>query len=136
MPDKTSETPLSDAHARHLLSSCSDGEFVETLRGVLIRRRRSGWLTIDQAAALAGMSLRSFQRRLKDQGETFTELLDAARADVAKQLLQCTDRSLGQIAAELGYSKATNFARAFKRWTGKTPDQFRRDTSRANEGLA
>ena len=136
MPDKTSESPLSEADAHHLLSACSDDVFVKTLRGVLLRRRRSGWLTINQAAALAGVSARSLQRRLAEQGQTFTQLLDIAKIDLAKQLLRRTDHSLRIIAYELGYSKATNFSRAFQRWTGKTPAQFRRETSRAKDDLA
>ena len=50
-----------------------------------------------------------------------------ARVELAVELLRDTDNTYVEIAAELGYSEPNNFARAFKRWTGKTPEQYRID---------
>ena len=80
---------------------------------------------MNQAARLAGISLRSFQRRLADEGETFARLARQARIELAKDLLNNSDRSLTEIASELGYTEPQNFFRAFKRWTGQTAQQFR-----------
>ncbi len=115
---------FSESDARQRLQLCSDEQFVMTLQEVLKRFRCDGWLSITQVASLAGTSVRSFQRRLAAQGENFSQLSDATRAETAIHLLKCADRSLGEIARELGYSEPNNFARAFKRWTGKTPEEF------------
>ena len=116
---------VSEAAARRLLTTCPDDRFVATLREVLTRYQIESWLTINQAAELADMSVRSFQRRLAEQGETYGQLSDAIKAKVAKHLLENTDHSLSEIASALGYTERTNFVRAFKRWTGLTPKQFR-----------
>ena len=52
---------------------------------------------------------------------------DQARVELAVELLRDTDNTYVEIAAELGYSEPNNFARAIKRWTGKTPEQYRID---------
>ena len=116
---------LSDADARRFLIACPDDEFVPALEEVLKRHRSHGWLTLHHAADLADMSVRSFQRRLAEQGETFAHIAEVARTELAERLLKCTELSLAEIASALGYTQPTNFVRAFKRWTGKTPDQFR-----------
>ena len=56
---------------------------------------------------------------------TFATLTDQTRAELAEELLKRKDRSLAEIANELGYTESQNFIRAFKRWTGQTPEQFR-----------
>ena len=120
---------LSEADARGLLTRCADDQFVSTLQEVMKQYRIEGWQTIHQAAALAGLSVRSFQRKLSQQGAAYTRLAEATKAEIAMQWLRCTDHSLGEIANELGYTKPTNFIRAFKRWTGLTPEQFRDDST-------
>ncbi len=52
---------------------------------------------------------------------------DQARVELAVELLRDTDNTYVEIAAELGCSEPNNFARAFKRWIGKTPEHFRSD---------
>jgi AraC-like DNA-binding protein len=121
---------LSEAEARILLSESVGHEFAGVVRAVLKGRRHSGWLTIAQAAELADISTRTFQRRLADEGQTFLKLTDQTRAEIANELLICTQCSLAEIATELGYTESQNFVRAFKRWTGQTPQQFRRGLSR------
>jgi AraC-like DNA-binding protein len=121
---------LSEEEARRLLSESVGHEFAGVVRAVLKGRRHSGWLTIAQAAELADISTRTFQRRLADEGQTFLKLTDQTRAELANELLTGTDHSLTEIATELGYTESQNFVRAFKRWTGQTPQQFRRGLSR------
>jgi AraC-like DNA-binding protein len=72
-----------------------------------------------------GLHERTFGRRLQAAGTTFRQLLDATRADVAKQLLHDTRSPIGRIAESLGYTDATAFTRAFRGWTGMTPREFR-----------
>ena len=72
------------------------------------------------------MSVRTLQRRLAEEDCVFSELVDEVRAELAVEMLRNTEASLGEIAGETGYSAQTNFIRAFKRWTGKAPTEFRR----------
>jgi AraC-like DNA-binding protein len=118
---------LGDTDARRLFSESQNSEFIEVLRLVLKRYRAGGWPTIKQMANLAGVSVRTLQRRLAADGQTYARVVEQTRAQLAVELLRDTDCTPGEIAAELGYSEPNNFARAFKRWTGKTPEQYRID---------
>jgi AraC-like DNA-binding protein len=71
------------------------------------------------------MSERTLQRRLQAEGTTFNELLEQARRTIACSYL--ADRKLAayEVSFLLGYSEPATFFRAFKRWTGKTPQQYR-----------
>ena len=79
-----------------------------------------------ELASRLGMHERTLGRRLQEVGTTFQELLDEARAGVAKQLLKDTRTSVARISASLGYRDPTVFTRAFRRWAGVTPREFRR----------
>lgn len=116
---------LGELDACRLLSESAADGFARTVILVLKGRRHVGWLTVSQTAELSGVSVRSFQRRLADEGESFAQLARQARIELAKDLLSNTDRSLTEIASELGYTEPQNFFRAFKRWTGQTAQQFR-----------
>lgn len=71
------------------------------------------------------MSSRSLQRRLKAEGTTFKALLDATRRDLGIRYLKQSNMSIDEITYMLGFSDSSNFSRAFKRWTGSSPTQFR-----------
>jgi AraC-like DNA-binding protein len=88
-----------------------------SLRTLLLHGKGSG---SDVAQALA-MHRRTLNRRLRDQGTTFQQVLDRVRFAVAKELLEDAAIPLPRIAAALGYSEAASFVRAFRRWTGTTP---------------
>ncbi|MEM8831111.1 MAG: AraC family transcriptional regulator [Cyanobacteria bacterium P01_G01_bin.19] len=81
------------------------------------------------AEALAqqmNISLRSLQRLTKEYGFTIRQLMDNARQEKAKRLLINSTLSIKVISDRLGYSDERAFRRAFKRWTGHTPSEFRR----------
>lgn len=79
-----------------------------------------------------GIHERTFGRRLRATGTTFQHLLDEARSQLASQLLHDTRAPMARIAASLGYRNPTIFARAFRRWTGSTPRQFRAGSTPTN----
>ena len=81
---------------------------------------------LEQVASRLHLSERTFKRRLHEQGITFQDLLDRVRMVQAKRLLTESKRSVEAIAMALGYSDASNFSRAFKRWQGITPARYRR----------
>jgi len=73
-----------------------------------------------------GMSTRTLARRLADAGTSFLGVSDAYRQALAKSLMSETDLQITEIAFALGYNNASTFSTTFKRWTGKSPTQFRR----------
>lgn len=70
-------------------------------------------------------SLRSLQRRLRDEETTFKDLLSETQQELAMHYIRETHRSIGEITYLLGFSEPSNFTRAFKRWTGKSPAEYR-----------
>jgi AraC-like DNA-binding protein len=117
---------MRESYARDLLSQPPNGDLTEAVREVIRGTRKSGWLTIDRAAELACVSVRTIQRRLAQEDSVFSDLIDGVRREIAVGMLEQTDASLSEIAGETGYSGVTGFIRAFRRWTGKTPADFRR----------
>jgi AraC-like DNA-binding protein len=87
------------------------------LRSLLITRQSS----LEQVAELFSMHRRTLNRRLEEQNHTFQKLVNEIRYEIARQLLENTRLSMGQIAAILDYSDASVFTRAFRRWSGTTP---------------
>lgn len=85
----------------------------------------------DAAAAAAKMRLgeRTLRRRLADEGTTFQAILDEVRCRIATDYLVTTHLSTQEIAELLGFSEATNFRRAFMRWTQRSPTSYRKPTS-------
>jgi AraC-like DNA-binding protein len=73
------------------------------------------------------MSVRSLQAHLSESGLNFSDLLELQRIDTAKTCLQQEHLSLDDVAAMLGYAEQSSFGRAFKRWTGLSPRQFRQN---------
>lgn len=80
---------------------------------------------VGQIASALGLSRRSLQRKLADEGRQFGEMVDANRYAVAMDYIQHSEYSLTDIAIMLGYSELSSFSRAFRRWTGKSPQSFR-----------
>ena len=76
------------------------------------------------------MGPRTLQRRLKDQGVEFKALVDDTRRLFAVTYLRKPDHTLAEIAYLLGYSEVSAFNRAFRRWTGSTPSEYRRRAAR------
>lgn len=79
-----------------------------------------------QAAQALGVSERTLARRLAEQGQTFDELLDGVRREMALQAVTDTGRALAEIAQSLGFAESSTFYRAFHRWTGMPPARWRR----------
>ena len=76
-------------------------------------------------ASTLGMSLRNLQRKLSDQGTSFKDILEQTRRKLALEYIEQRHLTLGEIAYLVGFSSAANFNRAFKRWTGVSPGEFR-----------
>lgn len=101
-------------------------DFPTSLRHILRKQLVIGEFSMDSVATLLGMHRRTLDRRLKQHGMLYGEVLEAVKRDVACQLLRDTDLQMQQVAESLRYSSAANFSTAFRRWTGVTPSAFRR----------
>lgn len=87
----------------------------------------SGNSTIERCARKMGMSVRTLQAKLGETQLSFSDILEEQRVDLAQAYLKQAQLSLDDVAANLGYSEQSSFGRAFKRWTGVTPKQFRQN---------
>jgi AraC-like DNA-binding protein len=76
-------------------------------------------------AEMLGMSSRTLQRKLDEEGTSYKDLLNELRVELALYYLQNTDLSLESIAYQLGYAEARSFYRGFKQWTGRTAGSYR-----------
>ena len=72
-----------------------------------------------------GMSERTLSRRLAERGTSFGAVVDGARRRIAERLLQHGQHRVGEVAFLLGFSETSSFSRAFKRWTGLSPVEYR-----------
>jgi AraC-like DNA-binding protein len=81
---------------------------------------------IDEIAVALGMSVRSLRRHLSAEGLTYQELLDQVRKDLAVDYLKNSLLTVEQIAQLVGYGEAASFRKAFRRWTGRPPGEFRK----------
>ncbi|WGL18321.1 AraC family transcriptional regulator [Microbulbifer bruguierae] len=78
-----------------------------------------------EVAEALGMSLRNLQRRLSELGTSYKDILEQTRKQLAVKYMGQSNLSLGEIGYLVGFSSVTNFNRAFKRWTGQTPGDYR-----------
>jgi len=97
----------------------------ERVRAVLLELLPSNAATIEKTAERLGLSKRTLQRRLEDDGENFRALVNATRESLARHYLGNTTMSSGEIAVLLGFKDPNSFNRAFQEWTGQTPDKAR-----------
>jgi len=102
-------------------------DLIEKLQRSLRVSLISGVSSGDALASLLAMHRRTLNRRLQLQGITFRDVLDEVRYEVARQLLALSHLSIDDIAAALGYASASPFVRSFKRWSGQSPGQWRRE---------
>jgi AraC-like DNA-binding protein len=92
---------------------------------------QSGEFCLESVAREMGFSPRNLQRHLKSIDRSFGQILDDLRAQTAKYYLQDPEIPIGEIAGKIGFLEASSFSRAFKRWTGFTPLQYRKNRQEA-----
>jgi AraC-like DNA-binding protein len=82
-------------------------------------------LEMQAAASAVGISERSLRRRLEDEGSSYSQLIDEAKLELSRRLLADPTLPIKRVAGQLGFADVRSFHRAFKRWTGLTPVEFR-----------
>lgn len=85
----------------------------------------TGTIRIERVARALGCSRQTLYRRLKAEGLTFAQVLDDLRCRLALRLIRDPALPVKELAWRLGFSDPAAFSRAFKRWTGKSPQAFR-----------
>lgn len=91
----------------------------------LVESLPSGSASQESIADALHLSPRSLQRKLRDEGTTYKNLLDETRRDLAARYISEKQISVNEVAYMLGFSEPANFSRAFKRWTGASPSAYR-----------
>lgn len=107
------------------LEAAAQPAYVAEVRRVIASALYQGAPAIQEVAKTLGVSARTLQRRLKDEGTSFADVVEALRRDLAVAYLSNPSLSAAEVAYLLGYTEATSFYRAFRRWHGQPPDAFR-----------
>jgi len=104
--------------------------FADQVRQRIAERMKGECPPVEVIAARMHMSPRTLQRRLRDEGTRYLELLDDVRRELALRHIQEGRESISEVAFLLGFSEVSTFYRAFKRWCGRTPAELRRQGPR------
>jgi AraC-like DNA-binding protein len=102
-------------------------EFTRTVTRIILSKLDDEKLSIKKVAKELSVSVRTLQNRLKNEGVVFSELLTDTRKKLAKRYLT-EDYSVEQITYLLGFSEPSVFRKAFKKWSGVTPRQYRENS--------
>jgi AraC-like DNA-binding protein len=117
---------LNDEAVAQALAGMRRDRLSDRVRSVLVDRLPEGEPPQEEIARGVAMSTRTFQRNLSAEGTTYSRLVDDTRRELAMAYVLDSRYSLAEVAYLLGFSGGNNFTRAFRRWTGKSPSEFRR----------
>ncbi len=114
-----------DTVTDNYLRSLDVDDVASEVRRLLLQMLPSGKVDRVSVARRLNRSTSKLGRQLKDEGLAFTDLLEDTRKSLAEAYIEQRKYSLSEIAYLLGFSDQSNFSRAFKRWTGKSPGNYR-----------
>jgi AraC-like DNA-binding protein len=116
-----------DAYADRLLAGLNQGYSVlDRARLELARQLPEQGPDLETIAAALALSPRTLQRRLREGGLSFSQLVDETRQQLVLHYLRDPTLELAEIAFLVGFSEPGSLARAFRRWTGTSPGEYRR----------
>ena len=98
---------------------------VDQVRSLIGHDFSRGFPGFDRITELLHMSAPTLRRRLKREGTTFQELKDACRRDASVDYLRRPELSINDVAILMGFTDPSAFYRSFKKWTGRTPGEYR-----------
>ena len=114
-----------DRIAKRYVESLDDNTVASSVRQLLVQLLPSGHTDQEQVAKRMYRSTSTLQRQLQSEGTNYRAVLETTRRELAEQYLRDDQYSQAQIAFMVGFADQSNFARAFKRWTGVSPGEFR-----------
>ena len=132
LPLSESDPVLHQLIRQHLdtLQRLTDLELPGYVSNLLRDLLPQGRVTLDHIAQCMAMSRRTLQRRLKDSGTSFQQILDDTRQKVALHYLRDSQLQVTQLSDLLGYADLSAFSRAFSRWFGIPPSQWEQQKAR------
>jgi AraC-like DNA-binding protein len=116
---------LAQAPANLLVKYRDRTNVTDRIRRLLRSKLDDELPSLDEVARTLAMTPQTLSRRLREEGQGFQALKDDLRRDTAIELLQRPELTLLDIAGQLGFSEASTFHRAFKKWTGVAPGEYR-----------
>jgi AraC-like DNA-binding protein len=123
----------SDKLVTDYLARLDRDDVVARVKRELLNSFPAGAPTQTAVARALGMSTRTLHRRLYEEGTSFVDLLDETRRELAAAYIRRSDYSVGEVAYLIGFAETSSFNRAFRRWTGMSPSEFRRAGSETQE---
>ena len=117
---------LFESECARLLADLEEEKSVAEQTRLLLRKLEGQYPQMPQIAKMLNLSSRTYRRRLDEEGLSFQKLLDQVRSEHATRYLQNTRLPLSTIAYLVGFSDASNFRRAYIKWTGRSPRDVRR----------
>lgn len=127
-PLPTANTDLARANdgiITEYLAHLDRSDIAMRVKAKLIEHLPSGHVSEITIADTLNVSQRTLQRKLRDQNTSYKQLLDETRKELASQYIGNSQLSISEITFLLGFSEASNFSRAFKRWKGVPPSEYR-----------
>lgn len=101
-------------------------DLVAEVKRIIGESLEDGEVSLEHVAARLGIKPRALRTRLADAGTSFNQVVADYRCRLARQLLARTDETIDQIVYLTGFSEPSTFYRAFKRWVGETPVEYRK----------
>jgi AraC-like DNA-binding protein len=123
IPDVADAT---DRIAESYIASLDDGVLAHEVRQMIVQLLPSGHVDQDTVARKLHRSRSTLQRQLSGDGTSYRDILESTRRALAEKYLRDGDYTQAEIAFMVGFSDQSNFARAFKRWTGVSPGEFQK----------
>ena len=118
---------MMDRYADNLLEKySSEGGFIRQVKAFLNTSLLETVPSVEDVATHFNLTVRTLQRRLRNEGFSYKQLLDETRKELAIEYVKDGAIHLPELAFLLGFSEQSSFQRAFKRWTGMPPGQYRR----------
>jgi AraC-like DNA-binding protein len=118
---------LNEEFALGYLAQIDKGDLVTQTQKMIVDQLATGRATKNQIAGRLHMSPRTLQEKLTRQNTNFQQVLDETRAGLARSYMDQNSISITEMTFLLGFSDTSNFARAFKRWTGRSPSAYRQN---------
>jgi AraC-like DNA-binding protein len=131
--DETMVSVLRETATRIVEQARANDRAGDRIRALLRHDVDLGAADLESLARRLGMSRRTLRTKLANEGESLHKILDEVRCSAACADLRRPDVCIKSTAQRLGFAERTAFHRAFKRWTGKTPQQFIREARRPRD---
>ena len=126
VPDITEAT---DRIAKQYMDDLDSSKVATEVSRILVQMLPRGGVDQSDVASRMHRSKSTLQRQLSAEGTSYRDILESTRRALAQRYLGEGDHTQAQIAFMTGFSDQSNFARAFKRWTGVSPGQFQKESS-------